>query len=104
MASDNKNITAAGFDEEYRLWIRQLCARYRQSQVKAAVKVNDEMLRFYWSVGQDIEQKQYANRYGSHFFEQVSKDLQHDLGIRKGLAPNSIRYTHRFYLLYSPVF
>lgn len=92
------------FDEEYRTWIQQLCARYRQSQVKSAVKVNDEMLRFYWSIGQDIEQKQYANRYGSHFFEQVSKDLQHNLGIKKGLAPNSIRYTHRFYLLYSPVF
>jgi len=105
MAKDNNNITTTFlFDEEYRMWIQQICARYRKSQIKAAVKVNDEMLRFFWSIGKDIEQKQFANRYGSHFFEQVSKDLQNNLGIKKGLAPNSIRYTHRFYLLYSPVF
>ena len=34
------------------------------------------MLRFYWSVGEDIEKRQYENRYGSHFYENVSKDLR----------------------------
>lgn len=62
------------------------------------------MLRFFWLIGRDIERRQFANRYGSHFFEQVSQDLQHNLGIKKGLSPNSIRYAHRFYLLYSTTF
>ena len=30
------------------------CMRYRQSQIKAAVKVNTEMLKFYWNLGRDI--------------------------------------------------
>ena len=34
-------------DEEYAKWISDISKRFRQSQLKAAVKVNDEMLRFY---------------------------------------------------------
>lgn len=42
-------------DAEYSQWIAELAMRYRSSQIKASIKVNDEMLRFYWSVGEDIE-------------------------------------------------
>lgn len=42
-------------DKEYLNWIEELSQRYRQSQIKAAVKINCEMLRFYWTIGQDIE-------------------------------------------------
>ena len=63
-------------DREYSLWIAELAQRYRSSQIKAAIKVNDEMLRFYWSVGEDIEQRKLENRYGSHFYENVSRDLK----------------------------
>ena len=35
-------------DKQYKAWISDISKRFRQSQIKAAVKVNDEMLRFYW--------------------------------------------------------
>ena len=41
-------------DPAYKAWIMDVSRRFRRSQLKAAVKVNDEMLRFYWSLGQDI--------------------------------------------------
>lgn len=31
-------------DEQYREWISEVSSRFRQSQIKAAVKVNNEML------------------------------------------------------------
>lgn len=34
-------------DKDYFQWIKTLSSRYRSSQIKAAVKVNEEMLRFY---------------------------------------------------------
>lgn len=88
-------------DSEYAEWIAELAKRYRSSQIKAAVKVNDEMLRFYWSVGEDIEQHKYENRYGSHFYEKVSRDLKRALNLTKGFSPTTIKYTHYFYRLYS---
>lgn len=88
-------------DKEYASWILELVKRYRSSQIKAAAKVNDEMLRFYWSIGEDIEKRQMENRYGSHFYENVSNDLKKALSLTQGLSPTTIKYAHRFYLLYN---
>ena len=94
----------AGFDKEYYDWISELSSRYRQSQIKAAVKVNSEMLLFYWSVGKDIEERQFDNKYGSHFYENLSRDLSLALNKKKGFSPTSLKYTKYFYSLYSPFF
>lgn len=88
-------------DKEYARWIVELAQRYRSSQIKAAIKVNDEMLRFYWSVGEDIEKRHLENRYGSHFYEQLSIDLKRELRIEHGLSPSTLKYAKYFYLLYS---
>ena len=100
MKTTKKNIA----DTEYVRWIAELAQRYRSSQIKAAVKVNDEMLRFYWSVGEDIEKRQYENRYGSHFYEYVSKDLRGILNLNRGMSATTIKYTCYFYRLYSQLF
>ena len=75
-----------------------------QSQVKAAVRVNQEMLRFYWSLGKDISERKMDNKYGSHFYENLSRDLVTTLGIKKGFSPSTLKYTKYFYNLYSPLF
>ena len=42
-------------DNDYLLWIQDLCNRYRQSQIKASLQVNKGILSFYWELGKDIE-------------------------------------------------
>ena len=54
-------------DKDYLQWVKELCKRYRQSQIKAAVKVNTEMLKFYWSLGRDIVALKAEARWGSKF-------------------------------------
>ena len=44
-------------DDDYQNWITDLKKRYRQSQIKAAIHVNSELIRFYWSLGKDIVRK-----------------------------------------------
>lgn len=97
---DSLSIT----DQEYLQWIAELKTRFRQSQIKATVRVNNEMLRFYWSVGKDIVERRFDNKYGTHFYENLSRDLSSELGIKQGLSPTSIKYTKYFYSLYSPLF
>ena len=41
-------------DADYKNWVKELGQRYRRSQIKAAVKVNNEVLKFYWELGRDI--------------------------------------------------
>lgn len=35
-------------DRDYLQWIKELSSRYRQSQIKAAIKVNSVLIEFYW--------------------------------------------------------
>lgn len=95
----SKNITI--IDSQYKEWIAELSKRYRQSQVKAAVKVNTEMLRFYWSLGRDIVQYSLDNKYGSQFYGVLSSDLRRELPDVSGLSERNLRYMKDFYLLYS---
>jgi len=37
-------------NSELKQWLINLKARIRQSQIKAMIKVNDEMLRLYWDL------------------------------------------------------
>ena len=50
--SMNKSVSI--LDKEYKEWVKDLAMRYRNSQIKAAVKVNTEMLKFYWELGKAV--------------------------------------------------
>ena len=88
-------------DNEYKQWIADICQRFRQSQIKAAVKVNSEMLRFYWSLGKDIVSKKIESRYGDGVIKRISNDLKAEFPDIKGFSPTNISYIKRFYLLYN---
>ena len=83
-------------DKDYSLWVDELVKRYRGSQIKAAIKVNKELLRYYWELGKDIEEKQADNKYGSKFYATLSRDLRHEMPDVEGLSETSIRYAKRF--------
>ncbi|MBO7561899.1 MAG: DUF1016 family protein [Bacteroidales bacterium] len=88
-------------DPEYLQWIKDLSLRYRRGQIKAAVHVNQEMLRYYWDLGKDIVQRDAENKYGSGFFNVLSRDLKASLGLSKGFSPTTLKYAKYFYCLYS---
>ena len=88
-------------DEEYSKWLQKVSQRYQQSQIKAAVRVNTEMLEFYWFLGKEIVDLHAENRWGSSFFENFSKDIIHLLPNVKGLSVTNLRYMKRFYELFS---
>lgn len=80
--------------------MKSLVAKYRQSQVKAAVKVNTEVLRFYWELGKDIVERDAENQYGSRFYASLSRDLKEALQT-DGFSERNLRYMKSFYLLYN---
>ena len=90
-------------NNEYAEWVKSLSLRFRQSQIKASVKVNSEMLRFYWSLGRDIVENSMDNKYGSGFFNNLSNDLKDSLPGVKGFSPRNLAYMKSFYVLYSPL-
>ncbi|MDE5874768.1 MAG: PDDEXK nuclease domain-containing protein [Muribaculaceae bacterium] len=90
-------------DKEYRDWIGKLSNRYHTAQIKAAISVNSEMLQFYWELGRDIVSMQAENKYGSKFFESLSRDLKVVIPGAKGFSARNLKYIKNFYLMYSSI-
>ena len=103
----NQNLeivaTLIKIDGEYANWIKDLSLRFRQSQIKAAIRVNSEMLRFYFSLGADIVNKKAESRWGDGFFKNLSRDLQNELPDVRGFSETNLRYSKYFYLLYNQI-
>lgn len=107
MSNDNNNTTTTvseknstcRIDEAYWAWVSDLSHRYQQSQIQAALGINAEQLKFYWSVGHDIMQMHVEERWGQSVLKQLSVDLTRKLD-RKGFSVTSLGYMKRFYLLY----
>lgn len=88
-------------DKEYTEWITALSTRYHRSQIKAAVRVNEEMLRFYWELGRDIVEMHIEERWGSNIIRNLSVDLQREIPSAHCFSRTNLYYTRAFYLLYS---
>lgn len=95
------SISISIIDKDYLQWVENLSVRYIQSQIKAAVKVNREMLRYYWELGRDIEEMHVEARWGESVIKNLSADLRHRTPNSTGLSRTNIYYAKKFYLLYS---
>ena len=87
-------------DKEYKNWISDVSKRFRKSQLKAAVKVNEEMLRFYWTMGRDIAKMSNEAKYGSQFYNTISADLKDIFTDIKSFSPTNLKYMRYFYEMY----
>lgn len=87
--------------KEYAQLLGRLKDRFRRSQIKAAVRVNTEMLEFYWSMGREISRLYQSAKYGSAFFDCLSLDLKAEFPNVGGFSSANIRYTKRWYEFYN---
>ena len=78
-------------DKNYVKWLSDLKKRFHIAQLKAAVKVNTEMLKFYWSLGEDICEKQKQYKWGANFMKRLSLDLRAEFPQAEGCLI-SIKY------------
>lgn len=86
--------------KDYIQWIADLKQRYRKAQIRAAVKVNGEMLRFYWSLGRDIMVKNAEAKWGSGFLKRTSLNLQEAFPGSTGLSYENLKAARRWYKFY----
>lgn len=101
-----ENISASksslvNLNQGYKEWITQVASLFRRCQVKAAIKVNSEMLRFYWHLGKDILRLSENSAYGDKTLQQISMDLQKELPDVKSFSVTNLLYMKNFYLLYN---
>ncbi|OQA01367.1 MAG: hypothetical protein BWY70_00406 [Bacteroidetes bacterium ADurb.Bin408] len=85
----------------YKQWFTALKARIKQSQIKAAISVNTEMIMLYWDLGRQIVDKQQNAKWGSGFIEQLSKDLKEEFPNISGFSRSNLFAMKKFYLFHN---
>ena len=73
----------------------------RQSQIKAAVKVNTELLRLYWELGNDIVERQKNSQWGDGFLKQLSQDLSAEFPEMGGFSVRNLQLICKWYNFYN---
>ena len=87
--------------KEYNGWLGEIFKRYRRSQIKAAVAVNTEMLKFYFGLGRDIVRMEKDQPWGSGFLKRLSLDLKMQIPDAECFSVTNLKYMRLFFKLYA---
>jgi len=86
--------------QEYKNFILEIKSRIQNAQLKAHIKVNEELLRLYWEIGSMIVEKQKLSSWGDGFLENMSRDLQSEFPNMKGFSYRNLRAIKQWYLFW----
>jgi predicted nuclease of restriction endonuclease-like (RecB) superfamily len=86
---------------EYRTFIQAIKQRIQSSQIKAAIAVNQELLRLYWDLAAQIVEKQREAAWGDGFLAQISQDLKAEFPDMKGFSVRNLEGMRQWYRFWS---
>ena len=90
-----QEITEQGFFD-YASWLSSLKQRIRETQLRAAIVVNTELVRMYWQIGHEILQRQQQQGWGAKVVERLAKDLKAEFLEMTGFSRANIMYMRSF--------
>lgn len=93
-------MTDFPLDKEYIELVSNLKNSIRNAQLKAFRQVNQELIKLYWEMGQQITEQQKQTQWGSKFLENLSKDLQKSFPGAQGFSLRNIKLMRQFYQEY----
>lgn len=89
-------------DSEYKKWIVSLKSKILNSQIRASLKINIELLSLYWELGKELVEKEQYYAWGEMFLAQISRDLKADFPELKGLSAQNLKHIRYWYKFYQP--
>lgn len=97
--SSSKNVEL----QEYAQILHDIKKSIQQSQTKALLSVNSELLKMYWNIGKIIAEQQELHGWGSNLVESLAQDLQSSFPGMGGFSRANMFYIRSFYIKYAKV-
>lgn len=91
-------------DEKFKNWVTSLSQNYKKAQIKAAIHVNSDLIKFYYELGEEIAKTSFKASYGNSFYNLLSLQLKKEIPNCKGLNHQNLRYAEKFYTMYKKIF
>jgi len=79
-----------GLPSDYTEFLESLKARVHQSQTKAMLSVNRELIALYWDIGRQIVERQERDGWGKSVVDRLAADLQKALPGIGGFSPLNV--------------
>ncbi|MBA2306730.1 DUF1016 domain-containing protein [Candidatus Dependentiae bacterium] len=95
--SDNKTELKV---EKYAHFLEHIKKDIQQSQLKAAVAVNKELLLLYWRIGKELTQKIDREGWGTKVIATLSSDLASLFPNLSGFSVRNLNYMRKFVAVY----
>lgn len=93
--SQNKGI------KDYAVLLAEIKQQVKQSQLKAVISANSQMLYMYWYIGNNILVMQKSQGWGAKVIDQLAKDLKNEFPQQKGFSIRNLKYMQKFAEEYS---
>ena len=87
-------------DKDYISFLNEIKNKIKTAQIKAVIKVNEELLRLYWDIVKMIISKQKESKWGDGIIEKISNDLKKEFPNMKGFSVRNLKYMKQWYLFY----
>jgi predicted nuclease of restriction endonuclease-like (RecB) superfamily len=75
--------------------------KIRGAQFRTAIAVNQEVIKLYWHIGNQIVEKQRNTQWGSKLIEVLSRDLQSAFPETRGFSTRNLERMRQFSKFYS---
>jgi len=82
--------------QEYQNVLKDLKSKFKTAQIKASIKVNTELLQFYWYLGKKIIEVQDNYKWGSKFLDRLSSDLSKAFPNVKGFSKRNLEIIRKW--------
>ena len=82
--------------DSYAIFLQELKQRIRESQVRASISVNQELVLLYWRIGWDILARQERENWGAKVIDRLAADLKKAFPDMKGFSPRNLKYMRAF--------
>lgn len=80
----------------YAEWFATVKARVHVAQQRAALHLNQELLGLYWTLGQEILERQQREGWGAKIVDRLAIDLKTAFPGVKGFSPRNLKYMRSF--------
>jgi len=91
--SDKNNLSKT---ENYGQFLDRIKKDIQQSQVKAAIAVNQELILLYWRIGKELTEKIDREGWGSKSITTIASDLARSFPNLSGFSARNLSYMRKF--------
>jgi len=87
-------------NKNYKSFLKEIKAKILSAHISVARRINKELIKLYWDIGNTIVDRQKKYGWGKSVIEKLAEDLKSEFENTEGFSSRNLWYMRCFYLEY----